>query len=129
LGGAGVLVAVVAGHPLLNLFYGPEYVLPGVFVLVMIDAGLDYISTMLLFVITSARYLRIQLPLYLLTTGTISVACFFLIPSVGLAGAAIASIIAETIRLMGSVVAVWHAQRALHRHSKASELRTAAYEI
>jgi O-antigen/teichoic acid export membrane protein len=129
LGGAGVLVAVVAGRPLLNLFYGPEYVLPGVFVLVMIDAGLDYISTMLLFVITSARYLRIQLPLYLLTTGTISVACFFLIPSVGLAGAAIASIIAETIRLMGSVVAVWHAQRALHRHSKASELRTAAYEV
>jgi O-antigen/teichoic acid export membrane protein len=129
LGSAGVLVAVVAGRPLLKLFYGPEYVLPGLFVLVMIDAGLDYISTMLLFVITSARYLRIQLPLYLLTTGTIALACFLLIPSVGLAGAAIASIIAELVRLAGSLAAVWHAQRALHRYSKTSELRTPAYEL
>jgi O-antigen/teichoic acid export membrane protein len=129
LGGAGVLVAVVAGRPLLNLFYGPEYVLPGLFVLVMIDAGLDYISTMLLFVITSARYLRIQLPLYLLTTGTIALACFLLIPSIGLAGAAIASIIAESVRLAGSLAAVWHAQRALGRNSKTSELRTPVYEL
>jgi O-antigen/teichoic acid export membrane protein len=129
LGSAGVLVAVVAGRQILTLFYGPAYVLPGLFVLVMIDAGLDYISTMLLFVITSARYLRIQLPLYLLTTGSIALACFLLIPSAGLAGAAIASIIAESVRLVGSLAAVWHAQRALHRYSKTSEFRTPAYEL
>ncbi|HXW00804.1 MAG TPA: lipopolysaccharide biosynthesis protein, partial [Anaerolineae bacterium] len=63
MGVGGVLVAFVAGRQILTLFFGPEYALTGLFVLIMIDAGLDYISTMLLFVITSARYIRIQLPL------------------------------------------------------------------
>jgi O-antigen/teichoic acid export membrane protein len=129
LGSAGVLVAFVAGRQILTLFYGAEYVLPGLFILVMIDAGLDYISTMLLFVITSARYLRIQLPLYLLTTGTIALACFLLVPSARLQGAAIASIIAELVRLAGSLAAVWHALRSLHRHPITSELQASAYKL
>jgi O-antigen/teichoic acid export membrane protein len=129
LGSAGVLVAFVAGRQILTLFYGAEYVLPGLFILVMIDAGLDYISTMLLFVITSARYLRIQLPLYLLTTGTIALACFLLVPSARLQGAAIASIIAELVRLAGSLAAVLHALRSLHRHPITSELQASAYKL
>ncbi len=117
LGSAGVLVAVVAGRQILTLFYGPEYALPLLFVLVMIDAGLDYTSTMLLSVITSARYLRVQLPLYLLTTGTVALGCFLLVPSGGLQGAAVAVIISEVVRLVGSSAVVWHALRALQRHS------------
>jgi O-antigen/teichoic acid export membrane protein len=127
LGIAGVLVALVAGRQLLTLIYGPEYALPGLFVLVMIDAGLDYISTMLLFVITAARYLKVQLPLYLLTTGTVALACFLLVPFIGLEGAALASIIAELVRLAGSLAAVWHALRSLARHSTTSELQTSTY--
>lgn len=129
LGGAGVLVAFVAGSQILTLFYGSEYVLPGLFVLVMLDAGLDYVSTMLLFVITSARYLRVQLPLYLLTTGSVALACFWLIPSIGLQGAAIASIIGELVRLSGSLAATWHAQRTLQRNAVVSELQTPAYKF
>lgn len=117
LGAAGVLVALVAGRLILTLFYGPEYALPLLFVLVMIDAGLDYTSTMLLSVITSARYLRVQLPLYLLTTGTVALGCFLLVPSGGLQGAAVAVIISEVVRLVGSSAVVWHALRALQRHS------------
>lgn len=124
MGSAGVLVAVVAGRQILTLIYGPEYVLTGLFVLVMIDAGLDYISTMLLFVITSARYIRVQLPLYLLTTGTVALACFWLVPSAGLEGAAIGIIISEVLRLVGSLAAVWHALRSLDRHSIMSEPQT-----
>jgi O-antigen/teichoic acid export membrane protein len=129
LGGGGVLVAFVAGRQILTLFYGAEYALRGLFILVMIDAGLDYISTMLLFVITSARYLRIQLPLYLLTTSTIAVACFLLVPSIGLQGAAIASIIAELVRLVGSLAVVGHALRSLHRRPRTSDLPTSAYRL
>jgi O-antigen/teichoic acid export membrane protein len=129
LGGGGVLVAFVAGRQILTLFYGPEYVLPGVFILVMIDAGLDYISTMLLFVITSARYLRVQLPLYLLTTGTVALACFLLVPYIGLQGAALAVIIAELVRLVGSLAVVWHALRSLDRHSVTPELQASAYKL
>ena len=117
LGGAGVLVALVLGRQILTLFYGPEYALPGLFGLVMLAAGIDYIATMLLFVITSARYFRVQLPLQLLATGAVAIACFWLIPSAGLQGAAIALITGNLFRAGGSLVAVWHAQRALRKHS------------
>ena len=129
LGGGGLLVALVAGREILTLFYGAEYALPGLFVLVMIDAGLDYISTMLLFVITSARYLRVQLPLYLLTTATVALGCFILVPSGGLQGAAVAIIISELVRLAGSLAVVWHALRSLHRHSRTSAPQVSAYEL
>jgi O-antigen/teichoic acid export membrane protein len=129
MGVGGVLVALVAGRQILTLFYGPEYALTGLFVLVMIDAGLDYISTMLLFVITAARYIRIQLPLYLLTTGTVALACFWLVPIGGLQGAAIGIIISEVFRLIGSIVAVWHALRALNKHSRTSEFQPSAYNL
>ena len=129
LGGAGVLVALVAGRPILTLFYGPEYALPGLFGLVMLGAGIDYIATMLLFVITSARYFKIQLPLQLLTTGAVALACFWLIPSAGLVGAAMALIIGNLIRAGGTLVAAWHAQRSLYRHSIMAELLTSAFKL
>jgi len=115
LGGAGVLVALVVGRQILTLFYGPEYALQGLFALIMLAAGIDYLATMLLFVITSARYFRVQLPLHLLTTCTVAVACFFLVPSAGLMGAAMALIIADLVRMGGSLVVALHALRALHK--------------
>jgi O-antigen/teichoic acid export membrane protein len=129
MGVGGVVVAFVAGRPLLTLFFGPEYALTGLFVLVMIDAGLDYMSTMLLFVITSARYIRVQLPLYLLTTVTVALGCYLLVPSGGLQGAAVAIIISELVRLAGSIAAVWHALRALRRQSIMPELQASAYKL
>ena len=129
LGGAGVLVALVAGRFILTLFYGPEYALPGLFGLVMLGAGLDYVATMLLFVITSARYFRIQLPLQVLTTGAVALACFWLIPSFGLEGAAMALIIGNLIRVGGTLGAAWHAQRALRRYTTTPEPQTPAYNL
>jgi O-antigen/teichoic acid export membrane protein len=129
LGAAGILVAVVGGRHILNLLYGPEYVQPGLFALVMVDAGLDYISTMLLFVITAARYIRIQLPLYLVTTSTVALACFWLVPVAGLQGAAIAVIISELVRLVGSSAAVWHALRSLDRQNVTPESRASSYSL
>ena len=129
LGGAGVLVALVAGRHILTLFYGAEYALPGLFGLVMLAAGIDYIATMLLFGVTSARYFRVQLPLQILTTGAVALASFLLIPSAGLQGAAVALIIGNLIRAGSSLIAALHAQRALHRHSTTSELQTSAYKL
>lgn len=115
LGGVGVLVALVAGRQILTLFYGPEYVLAGLFALVMFASGMDYVATMLLFVITSARYFRVQLPLHLLTTGAVAIACFFLVPSKGLIGAAFALIIADFVRVGCSLIVAVHALRALRK--------------
>jgi O-antigen/teichoic acid export membrane protein len=120
LGGAGILVALVAGRLILTAFYGPEYAMPGLFALLMLAAGLDYIATMLLFVITSARYFRIQLPLQLLTTGTVALCAFWLIPATGLQGAAVALITGNLVRVGGTLVAAWHAQRALSRKATTS---------
>jgi O-antigen/teichoic acid export membrane protein len=109
IGIVGVLVAFVAGRQILTLFYGPEYALPELFTLLMIAAGLDYIATMLFFTVTSARYFRIQLPLHILTTSAIALACFFLVPSFGLAGAATALIIGYFVRMGNSLVAALYA--------------------
>jgi O-antigen/teichoic acid export membrane protein len=129
LGGAGVLVALMLGRQILTLFYGPEYALPGLFGLLMLAAGIDYIATMLLFVITSARYFRIQLPLQLLTTGAVALACYWLVPSSGLPGAALALLFGNLIRAVGSLAAVWHAQRALQRNAIVSAFQIQFYNI
>jgi O-antigen/teichoic acid export membrane protein len=127
LGAAGVLVALVLGRLILTLFYGPEYAMTGLFGLLMVAAGIDYIATMLLFVITSARYFRIQLPLQILTTGAVALACFWLVPSAGLEGAAMALIIGNLFRVGGSLIAAWHAQRTLHGRSEMAEPQASAY--
>jgi O-antigen/teichoic acid export membrane protein len=124
LGVAGVLVAVAAGGPILTLLYGAEYAMPGLFALVMVAAGIDYIATMLLFVVTAARYFRVQLPLHILTSGAVALACFWLVPVAGLQGAAIALILADLVRVGGSLVAVWHALHALRNRSITPEFQT-----
>lgn len=117
LGTGGVLVALVAGRQILTLFYRPEYALPGLFALLMVAAGIDYVATMVLFVITSARYFSVQLPLQILTTGTVALACFWLIPAYGLPGAATALISGNVVRVGGTLVAAWHADYKLQRRS------------
>lgn len=129
LGSAGVLIALVAGREILTLFYGAEYAISGLFVLVMLAAGIDYIATMLHFGMTSARYFKVQVPVFLLTTGTVALASFLLVPSAGLQGAAMALIIAALVRAGGSFVAVWHALRALHKQSITSEFQTSSYKL
>ena len=94
LGCSGVLVALVAGREILTLLYGEEYALHGLFVLLMFAAGIDYIATMLQHGMTSARYFRGQLPVFLATTSAVGIASFILIPIAGLQGAAMALMIA-----------------------------------
>lgn len=117
LGAGGVLVALVAGRPILTLFYGPEYALTGLFGLLMLGAGLDYVATMGLFIITSARYFRIQLPMQILTTGSVAITCYLLVPSYGLTGAAMALIAGYLVRVATVFVVAWHAQRSLYKQA------------
>jgi O-antigen/teichoic acid export membrane protein len=115
LGAGGILVAFVAGRPILTLFYGPEYALGGLFTLLMFAASLDYLATMVLFVMTAARYFRVQLPLHVLTVSSGTLACYLLVPSAGLQGAAFALVVTFAVRLGGSSLAALHAIRALSR--------------
>lgn len=129
LGIGGVAVALVFGRLILTLFYGTEYAMPGLFGLVMLAAGADYVATMLLFIITSARYFRVQLPLQLLTTGATAVACFWLIPAFGLVGAALALIVGNAVRAGSTLIVAWYAQRALGRHAVTADIPGVAQKL
>ena len=72
---------------------------------------------------TSARYFRGQLPVFLATTAAAGLASFMLIPTAGLEGAAVALMIAALVRAGCSLLVVWHALRSLHKKSITAKLR------
>jgi len=122
IGGAGVVVALVAGREILTLLYRPEYAEHrNVFVMLMVAAGIDYVATSLDYGMTAARYFRVQMPLFAAVTSSTALACLWLIPSNGLHGAAMAVVIATAVRLAGSIAIVVYALRALHRPTTEDE--------
>jgi O-antigen/teichoic acid export membrane protein len=120
LGAAGVIVALVAGRWILTLLYGPEYAFPGLLALVMVAGGVDYLATMLLFVITAARRFRVQLPMHVWTTGAVALACVFLVPTIGLTGAALALVAGQVVRLASCTVVGWSVLSSLGRRAPIS---------
>lgn len=117
LGGAAILVALVAGQELLTLLYGPEYAQRDLFVWLMVAAGIAYVASFLGYGMTAARYFQIQLPLFALVTGITALACLWLIPANGLHGAAMALVISSAVQAGGSSVVVAYALRKLGRHT------------
>jgi O-antigen/teichoic acid export membrane protein len=118
LGGMGVLVTLVAGREIMTLLYRPEYAEHhDVLVMLMVAAGFDYVATFLDYGMSAARYFRVQVPLLAAVMGTAALACFWLIPSHGLRGAAMAVVLTTLVRVGGSLIIVLHALRALHGHA------------
>jgi len=116
LGGAGVLVAVVAGREILTLLYRPEYGQQAdLFVWLMVAAGIGYVSSFLGYAITAARYFRIQMPLFAVVTGSSALSCLWLIPTMGVRGAAIALIVGAVVQASFSLGAIYHALYKFHR--------------
>jgi O-antigen/teichoic acid export membrane protein len=113
LGGTGVLVALVAGRQILTLLYQPEYAQQAdLFVLLMIVALMGYMSSFLGYGMTAARYFFIQMPLFAVVTSTSAIACFWLIPNMGLSGAVIALFIGTLVQGGINVGVILH---ALHK--------------
>ena len=118
LGTAGVFVAVVAGKPILTLLYTPEYAeRADLFAWLMVAAGMGYVSSFLGYGMTAARYFRVQMPLFVLVTGSCAIACFWLIPTQGVRGAAIALVISALIQLVFSLGVTYQAIYKLRRGS------------
>ncbi|MEG4804230.1 oligosaccharide flippase family protein [Microcoleus sp. ARI1-B5] len=119
LGGAGVLVAVVAGREILTLLYRPEYGQQAdLFVWLMVAAGMGYMSSFLGYGMTAARYFRVQMPLFALVTGSSAIACLWLIPTMGVRGAAIALIVGAVVQASFSLGAIAHAIYKLDRYTE-----------
>lgn len=118
LGTGGVFVAVVAGREILTLLYKPEYAeRADLFVWLMVAAGMLYVSSFLGYGMTAARYFRVQMPLFVLVTGSSAIACFWLIPTQGVRGAAIALIIGAIVQASFSLGVIVHALYRLEKHN------------
>jgi O-antigen/teichoic acid export membrane protein len=110
LGGLSISIAAVAGKQVLTILYRPEYAEQGyLFLLLMVAAGIGYIASFLGYAMTAAQYFRVQMPLFALSTGISALACFWLIPSQGLIGAAIASIVSAIVQAIFSFGVIIHA--------------------
>lgn len=88
LGIAGVLIALLAGKPLLTLIYTAAYAQVDVFVWVMASAALLYVSSFLGAAITAMRQFQGQAVIHLINIGIIWVLGGMLIPHYALRGAA-----------------------------------------
>ncbi len=112
--GAGLmLLALVAGGPLLGLLYGPDYAAEGrAFVWLTLGGALSYLASCAGFAVTAARRFREQLPLFGAVTVILALACAWLIPPHGVIGAAYAGLIGAGAQLVGSGLIVAGALRA-----------------
>ena len=114
LGSSSILMAAIAGQQILTLLYRPEYAERGyLFLLLMVAAGIGYVASFLGYGMTAAQYFRVQLPLFIAATGISALTCFWLIPSQGLIGAAIAAIISAIVQAIFSLGVIIHAIRQL----------------
>jgi O-antigen/teichoic acid export membrane protein len=116
LGAGGLIVVQLAGKRLITLMYGTEYAAHfQVFLVLILAAAIYCVASMFTIAITSARYFRIQVPLYTLVVGSNALACARWVPSSGLAGGATAMLVAATVHFVLGVSVVVYLLRMKQR--------------
>jgi O-antigen/teichoic acid export membrane protein len=103
----GVAIARGAGAWFLTVFYSADYARQSdIFTILMGAAALHFAASMLTSGITSARWFRIQVPLYLIVAGSTAWGCAHWVPTLGLTGAALGVLLGAAVRvvLAGAVV-------------------------
>jgi O-antigen/teichoic acid export membrane protein len=94
--------SVVLGRWVLTLMFKPEYAeQTGLLTALMLAGGIGYVASLLGYAVTAARSFRPQMPLFVIVTAATLAACAVLIPSRGLAGAAMALGISSAVQLGG----------------------------
>jgi len=120
IGLGGLAVAIMAGAPLMGLFYGARYSAEGaVLVVIMAAACAANAQTVLDYGMTSARLFRIQPFLYGSGALLLFLLCAALVPSEGLRGAGVALGITSVYELIASAgVLGWAISRGRHARSE-----------
>ena len=122
LGGLSILMAAIAGREILTLLYRPEYAAQGyLFILLMVSAGIGYIASFLGYAMSAAQYFRVQMPLSIVTTGVSAICCFWLVPTQGLIGAAIALIVSAVVQIGFSLVIIFHVFHKINKSQYSAE--------
>ena len=110
----GVLVAALAGRPLLTLIYRPEYAEHAdILVMLMVAGWVSYMNYFLGAGMTAARHFRIQLPLFIMVNLSLTFFSYTLIPPYGLWGAALAVTLTGIVQMVLSSLVVFRAIRRL----------------
>ena len=113
LGLVGVVVAVVAGRPLLAFLYRPEYAeAAGPFAWLMAAAGVAYAASFLNTAMVAARCVKSQAVLFAIVTATGAAASAVLVPRYGLTGAAWAVLLTMCVQICGASAVLWRALSA-----------------
>jgi O-antigen/teichoic acid export membrane protein len=113
-GVGGLVVALFGGPILLTFFYSSEYAAyQRVFCLLMLAAVGTNVCFIMNWAVVAARYINVQLPFQLLLLFVTTAACYVLIPSFGLLGAAWSVGITSGCQVLGNVFILRHAARSL----------------
>lgn len=122
LGICGIAASIIAGKLLLSMIYGPEYgAYNHVFVLLMTASGIIYIASFMGYIMTAAQYFSIQAPLF---TGVVLIsglACWLLVPTYGMTGAALAAIISAVVQLILTALVCYQVDASLRRTQRPPE--------
>jgi O-antigen/teichoic acid export membrane protein len=108
---AGVAVAALAGEPLLRLIYTAEYASHArTFLVINLAAGIGYVASFLGYAITAARQFVAQTPLSLAVGASTALSAWWLVPRLGIVGAAWATGCGMAVQLLGEI---WICRRAV----------------
>jgi O-antigen/teichoic acid export membrane protein len=101
-------LALLFGPVFLRLVYRADYAqYATVFIWLMVAAAFAYVGSMLGCRMTAAQVFRPQDPLFFAATTATALACWFLIPRLGLTGSAYAVLIGSVFSCAGSAVLTW----------------------
>jgi O-antigen/teichoic acid export membrane protein len=115
-------IARALGARLLAIVYNPEYAAHSrVFVLLVLAMAIYGVGGMLTSGILSARHFKIQVPMLALVTGCNALACARWVPVAGLAGAAMAMLLAAVVYF--TLAAVVAAFMVLAPEKRATDIR------
>jgi O-antigen/teichoic acid export membrane protein len=110
IGLAGIVLVLVGGKPLVTLLFRPEYAeYTDVLMWLMISGSVSFVAHYVTTGMTAAQYLRSQTPIYALATLSSAIGCLWLIPALGLKGAALALLLAACVQLSGALLVIRHA--------------------
>lgn len=122
LGVVGFLLSVVAGRQVLTIVYRPEYA-EHVDLLrwLMIAGAVQCLTTSMQAGLTAASQFRVQVPLFAGVTAISLIGCVFLVPRMGLVGAAVAMLISSVVQLCASTSLLFRAMVRRAREMKCME--------
>jgi O-antigen/teichoic acid export membrane protein len=113
LGAIMLSLTVIAGAELISRIYRPEYAAnPSIFIIIMLGSWLSDLGIILGYGMTSARLLKVQVPLCLLILLATCGGCALLVPKMGLVGSSIALVLSEFVRVAGYAMVLWWVMRS-----------------